>query len=178
MRGQRFGYGITTLIPMALIGLFLAVWLIPSGPGISGGFGPSSFKEGYVGDHYSVWTGFTIRHSFVVEAAQVTTSSTDCLGTIRVVGEPVQGGYLDGVSTGPLPGASVIGRRLTPQLGRRLAIVLTPSRNGECRAITTRFAAHSWVRTRWTTLSTGFSVDVTHRTGQDPRSKGASTPPL
>jgi hypothetical protein len=178
MRGNRTAYGLIALIPVVVLGAFLLVWFLPAGPSISGGSSGTSVGAGYVGNHYSAWTVFKVRHSFVAERIEVVTNSAACRGTIRLVGKPVEGGPLAGVSAGALPGASVIGRRLTPQLGQQLALVLTPYQTGRCQATTIRFASHSWGRTRWTTLDADFVVNVTHRTGQDTRSKEAHPPAL
>jgi hypothetical protein len=178
VRGRWYLYGPIAALPFLLVAAFLGVWLIPSGPGITGGAGNSSFLRGYAGNHYSIWTVFGVRESFVVKQVKVATNDAKCHGTVRLVGKPVLGGYLAGVSRGPLPGASIIGRRLTPQLGQQLALVLTPSSTGRCQAVTIRVADHAWGRTRWTTLPSDFSVTVTHKTGQDSRAKEASPPTL
>lgn len=175
MRGRWYLRPIAALA-VVLVGTFLGVWVIPNGPGITGGASSTSFLGGYVGNHYSIWRVFGVKDSFVVTQVKVTTNDASCHGTIRLVGKPVLGGYQAGVSSGPLPGASIIGRRLTPQLGQQLALVLTPSSTGRCQAVRIRIADHAWWRTRWTTLAPSFSVEVTHKTGQDSRAKEASPP--
>jgi hypothetical protein len=166
------------LIVVSVLGLFLAAWFAPSGPSIDGTIGSSGFYRGYVGNHYSVWSELGISHSFVATNAQVDVTGAGCQGRVRLVGPPVAGGYLAGVAAGPLPGESIIGRRLTPQMGPRLAVVLTGSTVGRCRVKEVRVAAHSWWRDRWTTVPGDFSVDVTHRSGVDPRTKEAAPPAL
>jgi hypothetical protein len=175
---RRLVFGLVALVPLALLGLLLTVWFVPSGPSIGGTVGTTGFHRGYVRNHYSVWSAFGIRHPFVVTDAQVVVTGAGCQGQVRLVGSPVVGGYLAGVSTGPLPGAAVIGRRLTPQMGPRLALVVTASTTGRCHVREIRFASHSWWRSRWTTVPGGFSVNVTHSTGVDPRTNEASPPAL
>lgn len=174
-RGLR--YVLIAVIPAIVLTLFLVAWYVPAGPSLSGG-GNTGFFAGYVGNHYSEWTALSVSSPFVVKEAQVVVNGKGCHGTVRFVGPPVVGGYLAGVSIGGLPGGSVVGRRLTHQTGQRLDVVLTSSSIGLCSSTEVRFAAHSWWRTRWTTVPFAFSVNVTHRTGQDSRAKEASVPAL
>jgi len=179
MSGMWLRRGLTVFIVAGLaLGLTLAWLYVPSGPKVTGPGAATGLRDGYVDNHYSVWSWLHVGSSFVVKDAVVVVNGKGCKGVVRLVGPPVVGGYFAGVSTGALPGESVAGRRLNPQERPDMDLVLTPSSTGRCGATAVRIATDSWGRTRWTTVPIEFFVGVTHRSGSDARAKESSPPAL
>lgn len=177
MISRRLGSGLIASILAALVAIGLVVWFVPSGPSVGEPAFNTGFDGAYVGYNYSQWGIVPVSHPFHLDASRVSVEGVGCNGTLRLVGPPVEGGYLSGVSHGP-PGVALTSRRITPALGQQVALVLTSTHPGTCSATQLQFATHSWLRERWTTVPVSFSIHVTHATGHDTRVIAGNPPAL